>query len=380
MLRLPTLLLLQADASGGSLFEDPRVQGGAVLVVGIVVSIVLGRLVSRWLAAGDRGSSLAGTLGILASVSSVIATLAIAAWVAGYGDRVDEAWNATILTLGEGAVVRVRDAASALMMTAAGIVFASVAGRAVGRRLHPSRLDRTAAEAVQKVVYYVLLVAVLLTALQLLHLPITSFAFLGGALALGLGIGAQSLVNNFLSGWVLLVERPIRLGDVVELNGQFGSVERIGARSTRVRRTDGVDLLVPNSHLLENVVTNWTLLDTKIRATIRVGVVYGSPTRKAAEIIRQVLDEHPSVLQEPKPDIIFEDFGDNALIFDVYLWTESRTPMVRRRVYSEIRFRIDDLFREAGIVIAFPQRDVHLFPAKPLEVRVVSSEGKRESG
>jgi len=120
---------------------------------------------------------------------------------------------------------------------------------------------------------------------------------------------------------------------------------------------------------------NWTLSDELVRATVSVGVVYGSPTRLVEELIQRVVDEDEDVFRSPEPIVIFERFGDNSLDFDVYFWVRARSPMQVRKVESRIRFRIDDLFREHGLVIAFPQRDVHLDAASPLEVRVVGDGG-----
>lgn len=209
--------------------------------------------------------------------------------------------------------------------------------------------------------YYFLMVALLVfTLLAWLNVPLTAFAFVSGALAIGVGFGAQNILNNFISGWILIWERPIRVGDFLELEDVRGTVESINTRSTRVRRIDGVHLLVPNSHLLENTVVNWTLVDRHVRTVVRVGVAYGSPVRRVADLIQQAADNHANILREPPPLVIFDDFGDNALIFDLYFWMDAFGERDLRVVRSDLRFEIDRLFAEAEIVIAFPQRDVHL--------------------
>lgn len=209
--------------------------------------------------------------------------------------------------------------------------------------------------------YYFLMAALLVfTLLSWLNVPLTAFAFVSGALAIGVGFGAQNILNNFISGWILIWERPIRVGDFLELEDVRGTVESINTRSTRIRRIDGVHLLVPNSHLLENTVVNWTLVDRHVRTVVRVGVVYGAPVQQVAALMQQVAEAHGSILPEPPPHVIFEDFGDNALVFDLYFWVDAFGERDLRMVRSDIRFEIERLFREAGIVIAFPQRDVHL--------------------
>ncbi|MDH3429467.1 MAG: mechanosensitive ion channel [Gammaproteobacteria bacterium] len=243
--------------------------------------------------------------------------------------------------------------------------------RFIVRRLTENRINPDLIHLVRRIYLVLVLAILLLTVLQLLNVPLAAFAFISGAIAIGFGFGAQNIINNFISGWILMWERPIRIGDFLEVGETKGTVEAINTRSTRIRRTDGVHLLIPNSHLLENMVVNWTLVDRLTRALVRVGVAYGSPVRKVAELIDQAANEHDEVLKEPKPMVIFEDFGDNALIFDLYLWVFATADRDLRKIRSDIRFRIDELFREHGITIAFPQRDVHLDNISPVEVRVI---------
>jgi small-conductance mechanosensitive channel len=196
--------------------------------------------------------------------------------------------------------------------------------------------------------------------LDFLRVPLAAFAFISGAVAIGVGFGAQNIINNFISGWILMWERPIKIGDFLELGDVKGSVESINTRSTRIRRVDGVHLLVPNSFLLENTVTNWTLVDKLVRTTVRVGVAYGSDVTRVTELLKNAADEHPQVLKSPQRAVIFDDFGDNALVFDLNIWVHATAEAGLRKIRSDLRYRIYSLFAEAGIVIAFPQRDVHL--------------------
>jgi len=249
---------------------------------------------------------------------------------------------------------------------------ARIVSSALGSRLFPRmRLDPGAVVAFQSLTFYFLLLVAFVTALRMVQIPLTAFAVVGGALAIGVGFGSQNVVNNFISGIILLAERPIKRGDLIELGGVYGTVERIGLRSTRVRTGDNIHIIVPNAAFLESNVVNWTHTDRRIRTRIAVGIVYGSPTREAERLIYEALRAQPEVLQSPEPVVLFQEFGDNALVFDVRFWIEMRTVIERLRIESDIRFRIDDLFREAGIVIAFPQRDVHLDAAAPIEVRLL---------
>ena len=264
-----------------------------------------------------------------------------------------------------------------LLLVLAGFALSKFIGFVLSRRLAKSKLQPDLVQMITRVVFWVILVLVFLTALDLLNIPLTAFAFITGAVAIGVGFGAQNILNNFISGWILMTEKPIRIGDFIEIEGMHGTVEGIGNRSTRIRRVDGVHLLVPNSSLLEQNVINWTLIDRTIRTTVRVGVAYGSPVRKVHELIGRAVTEQQEVNVEPAPLVVFEDFGDSALIFDVYFWCDVSGERDLRKVRSNIRFRITELFDEHGIVIAFPQRDIHLATANPLPVRLLKDQ---ESG
>ncbi len=196
--------------------------------------------------------------------------------------------------------------------------------------------------------------------LDFLHVPLGAFAFISGAVAIGVGFGAQNIINNFISGWILMWERPIKIGDFLELGDMRGTVEAINTRSTRIRRVDGVHLLVPNSQLLENTVTNWTLRDKLVRTSVMVGIAYGSDVQLATRLLNQAAEEHKAVLKDPEFFVIFDDFGDNALAFELVFWVQATSEGGLRKIRSDLRYRIDALFREAGVVIAFPQRDVHI--------------------
>ena len=134
------------------------------------------------------------------------------------------------------------------------------------------------------------------------------------------------------------------------------------SRSTRIRRVDGVHLLVPNSQMLERVVVNWTLIDNDIRTSLRVGVAYGSSPQQVSELIEQAVRAQDDVMEEPSPTVIFEDFGDNALIFEAIFWSKVGGERALRQIRSNIRFKISELFAAADITIAYPQRDVHMIP------------------
>ena len=230
------------------------------------------------------------------------------------------------------------------------------------------------AEQIGKVIFIMMFIGVVVFSLVSVNIPLAVFAFLGGALAIGIGFGAQHLINNFIRGLILLFDRTIKVGDIVEVDGEGGRVTDVGMRNSRIQRFDGIELMVPNSQFLQQKVTNWTLTDRRIRYKVSVGVAYGSSTRKTADIIMKAVETHARVLTDPPPTIIFEEFGDSALIFTVYFWLELISNRDNRIALSDIRHAINELLDKAGIVIAFPQRDIHLDSAKPFEVKVVKPE------
>jgi small-conductance mechanosensitive channel len=238
----------------------------------------------------------------------------------------------------------------------------------VTRRL---KKDESYANQVSKIFLLIMFVGVFVFSLLSVNIPLAVFAFLGGALAIGIGFGAQNLINNFISGLILLFDRSIRVGDVVEVDGQGGKVNAIGMRNSHIKRFDGVDLLVPNSQFLQQKVTNWTLSDKRMRYSIAVGVAYGSPTRQVSQILLDTVEAQEMVLKDPPVAVLFEDFADNALTFTVYFWLELVLVRDNRAIVSEIRHRISEALARSGIVIAFPQRDVHIDAQSPIAVKIV---------
>ena len=295
-------------------------------------------------------------------------------------EKIRAFWDTVAFTAPGGNVISIGQIAEILLLLIVGYVVSRLVGYLLGRRLATTKLRPDVVFILKRIVFFAILVLVVFTALNLLGIPLTAFAFATGALAIGVGFGAQNIINNFISGWILMAERPIRIGDFIEIDNAQGVVEEIGNRSTRIRRTDGVHLLVPNSLLLERTVVNWTLVDLEIRTIVRVGVAYGSPVRLVADLILQAVTEQSDVKAKPVPSVVFDDFGDNSLVFDTYFWCDVGGEKYLREIRSAIRFRISKLFEENGIVIAFPQRDVHLDTHAPLEIRMIDEEKDEQRG
>ncbi|HXK26277.1 MAG TPA: mechanosensitive ion channel domain-containing protein [Myxococcota bacterium] len=207
--------------------------------------------------------------------------------------------------------------------------------------------------------YAVLLVGFLM-ALSALGFNLDRITILLGAFGVGIGFGLQTVVNNFVSGLILLFERPIKVGDMVELAGLEGTVQRIGIRASALRTWDGADVIVPNAALITDRVVNWTLSDRLRRITLAVGVAYGSDLHRVEALLRAAAEKHPGVCAYPKPLILFMRFGESSLDFEVRIWTDSPETLGTTR--SEVAMAIHDALREAGIEIPFPQRVVHVAP------------------
>ncbi len=232
-----------------------------------------------------------------------------------------------------------------------------------------------ASAAYEKLIYYFLIVFVCSIIFKVFGFSLTSLTVVSGALALAVGFGSQEILKNFISGIILLIERPVHKGDIIEMEGRILRVETIGARSTRVRDTDHTQRIVPNSMLLENVITNWTLSDDVLRSEVKVGVAYGSDTRETSKYLVQAVKGTEGVLEQPEPFSIFGDFGANSLDFSVYFWTTTDT---RLKVCSEVRHEIAKVLNDAEIVVSFPQRDVHLDAERPIEISLTRNRKPQE--
>ncbi|WP_320043267.1 mechanosensitive ion channel domain-containing protein [uncultured Desulfobacter sp.] len=212
-------------------------------------------------------------------------------------------------------------------------------------------------ESITTISAYVIWAIGLLIALHAFGLNTASMAVAFGALGIGLGFGLQNIFNNFISGIILLFERPIQVGDDVEINGIWARVRKINVRSTVVQTYDNASLIIPNADFISNQVTNWSFKDKRIRRKISVGVAYGSDIELVRTILLQIAGEAANVLRYPRPDVIFMDFGDSALVFVLRLWTDIDHML---EVETDVRFRIDKHFKENNIEISFPQRDIHI--------------------
>ncbi len=233
-----------------------------------------------------------------------------------------------------------------------------------GRLLAGTRLDASARQAVGALFYYCVVFLGLLVILQASGIDLTALSVAAGGLGIGIGFGLQNIANNLVSGLIVLIERPVKLGDRIEVAGTEGQVVEIRARSTTVLTNDNIAIIIPNSRFITEEVINWSCSDPKVRFRIPVSVGYDCDVRLVERLLLEIARANPDVLDEPAPAVRFLEFGDSGLQFELRAWT---TTLIQRKgkLVSDLNFAILDAFRAHGITIPYPQRDVHLKSAPP---------------
>ena len=294
--------------------------------------------------------------------SNKLSALRLAEKVGSFSKETVMAFLNTELWNGEGYSVTVSKLVVALLVFLSSFFISSMGSHWIRRwMIRRFKASETAANATQRILFYILWITFVLIALNIVKIPLTAFAFMGGALAVGIGFGMQNIFNNLISGFIVIFSRPFKVNDIISVAGTEGRVHDIGSRSTTIRTWDNLDVVLPNRYFLENNVTNWTGSDMRVRGSLKVGVGYGADSRRVEELLLQVAREHSRVLKNPAPFVRFQDFGDNALMFELFFWVElSHT--VSADVASDLRHHLQHVFREEGIDIPYPQQDVHLDP------------------
>ncbi len=228
-------------------------------------------------------------------------------------------------------------------------------------------LSKGIAFAISTTIRYIIVVFGIILGLAYAGIEMGKFGLLAGALGVGIGFGLQNIVNNFISGLILLYERPIEVGDTIEVGTLMGEVKSIGVRASKVRTYDGAEVVVPNGNIVSNDLINWTLSDNKRRLDIKIGVAYGSDPNEVMKLLQKVAVEHKKVLIDPPPRPLFEEFGDSSLNFRLLCWVYFDEGL---GVKSDIHVAVYNALAEAGIKIPFPQLDLHVKESgtKPPEV------------
>jgi small-conductance mechanosensitive channel len=261
-----------------------------------------------------------------------------------------------------------------LVILVSGVGLSRTFSRAVGRRMLPGLgFHHGASLAAQTMTFYSLVVVIGFFTLEFLNIPITVLTFMGGAAAIAVGFGSQTILNNFVSGLIILGEQPIRVGDLIELDGLHGSVEHIGGRSTQVRTGTNVTIFIPNSKLIENSVRNLTRSSNEIRTTVRVAVAHSSDVELVMRLVARAVDENPLVQKRPEPVVLFHDLGQTSLAFEVHFWVLLRSLLDVERAESLVRRNIHRLFAEHQIALSAPPRDLSVALRSPVDIRLTEN-------
>ncbi|MCK5189654.1 MAG: mechanosensitive ion channel, partial [Methylococcales bacterium] len=213
---------------------------------------------------------------------------------------------------------------------------------------------------------YIILVIGFLAAVSVLGFPLDKITIVLGALGVGIGFGLQNITNNFVSGIILLFERPIRVGDKIQFDDLIGRVSSIGIRASKITSFDGSDVIVPNADFISSRVINWTFSDEKRRVIVPFGVSYETDPEQVLELLLKVAKDHPEIIESPEPEALFQNFGDSSLDFELRAWTESSRGWVT--VKSDLAVIIHKALKEANIEIPFPQRDINFRNTPELQI------------
>jgi len=225
--------------------------------------------------------------------------------------------------------------------------------------LSKSKIDLGVRVAIGSILKYLILTIGFIVIIQTVGINLSSLTILLGALGVGIGFGLQNVTNNFVSGIIILFERPIKVGDRIDVAGVSGNVIKISMRATTISTNDNVSIIVPNSEFISSTVINWSHTDRNVRFNFPVGVSYKEDPEKIKKLLLEVAGENEGVLKNPSPDVLFDNYGDSSLNFNLRVWTSryiDRPGVLKSQLYYEIFKR----FKEAGVEIPFPQRDVHI--------------------
>jgi small-conductance mechanosensitive channel len=277
-------------------------------------------------------------------------------------DVLISSFNAPILTIGKSSYSIINLSILGALLFGLILVVRAFIDIFKDRVLSIAGLNRGAQEAIAVIVQYTLIFIGTLVLLQIWGLDLSSLTILASALSIGLGIGLQNIAKNFGSGLILVFERPIQVGDFIEVGDLNGTVERIGARSTEIRTLDRVSIIVPNSRFLDSEVINWSHGNPISRLHLPLGVAYGSDPQQVRTVLIESASGHPKVLASPAPSLLFKGFGDSSLDFELLVWTAE--PDKQFLLKSDLYFLIYEVLNQNQIEIPFPQRDLHLRSGK----------------
>ncbi len=322
-------------------------------LVGLLLSAVfMSNRFRRFLTRTGVDSGFSATVGTILGFLVTIAGIMVGLHLAG----LPVSWDIEIPGIGLSILVVLR------LLVVLTLVFwvSAFLKRFIFRRyLSRSGLNRSLQFSISQIIGYSVLILGAALAIQNAGIDLSTLAVLAGAIGVGIGFGLQNLAGNFISGVILLLERPVEIGDRVEVAGVTGQVRQIRARSTTVVTNDNISIIIPNTKFVDEPVTNWTHTDPKVRIRVPIGVAYGSDVGRVKEVLLGVARAHPHALSDPEPTVFFEGFGESSLDFELAVWTGEMSYRPRR-FRSDLNFAIESGLREAGIEIPFPQRDLHV--------------------
>ncbi len=341
-----------------------------IVVIGsLLISSVLQAEASQRLA-----SVRAGGEGLVRRLSFVLALLMLLVWIHQtlnlFAIRQDvyEAIGVALnyqFKIGS-ATLAVSSIVAFILTLVLGYLVATVLRVILGKEILPRlKLSSGLPNAIATITHYVLLVLIFLLALAAAGVELSKFTILTGALGVGLGFGLQNVVNNFVSGLILLFERPVRIGDLLEIGAISGAVTKIGFRSSTLHAFDGSDLIIPNATLISQQVVNWTLTGTRRRVVLNIPVAYGNDPAQVRDLLRETMAAHPEVLRFPVPMVLFHGFGNNALNFEIRFWAPR--PEILPELKSDVALNIAAVLSEAGIKVPIPQVHIQTTGQKPVE-------------
>lgn len=229
----------------------------------------------------------------------------------------------------------------------------------VNKVLQRYHVERGTRQSIGTIVKYVLIIAGMFSILQTNGIDLSAFGILAGALGVGIGFGLQNITNNFISGLIILFEQPIKVGDRIEVGDIAGDIVRISARSTTVITNDNISVIIPNSKFIDDQVINWSHNEFRVRFNFPVGVSYKEDPEKIKNILVKIATDNPGVLKTPEPDVLFDEFDESSLNFDLRVWTSEYVNKLKV-LKSQLYFEIFRRFKEENVEIPFPQRDIHI--------------------
>jgi small-conductance mechanosensitive channel len=279
--------------------------------------------------------------------------------IANLWDELRQIFNSTLFNLGETEFSLLSIIILVISIFLVFYLSGKIKNVLVDRILTRYQLELGIRQAIGTIVKYLITVLGLLIIIQSVGIDLSTLSILAGALGVGIGFGLQNVTDNFISGIIILFERPIKVGDRIEVNNVYGDVIEINARSTTIVTNDNINIIVPNSEFISKTVINWSHTDRKVRFRFAVGVSYKEDPAVVRHLLLQVADENDGVLKTPPPDVWFDAFGESSLDFYLSIWTTDyiNRPMILK---SQLYFAIFQKFKENGIEIPFPQRDLHL--------------------